>query len=69
MHAIESIRMTGETRSTWTVKAPAGQTVTLETEVTEIIETTASPGRSVDGSHIKTQGKVSFRRCSSRSRH
>ncbi|WP_375449986.1 SRPBCC family protein [uncultured Devosia sp.] len=60
MHAIESIQMTGPKRSLWRVKAPAGQTVTLETEVTETIENQSIAWKSVEGSQIKTQGSVNF---------
>lgn len=61
MHAIESIQMTGEKRSVWTVKAPAGQHVTLETEVVDVIENEAIGWRSVEGSQIRTSGRVTFR--------
>jgi uncharacterized membrane protein len=60
MHAIESIRMTGGKRSVWTVKAPAGQTVTLETEITVEVENESIGWHSVEGSQIKTAGIVSF---------
>jgi uncharacterized membrane protein len=60
MNAIESIQMTGETRSLWTIKAPAGQTVTLETEVTEVVPDHSIAWRSVEGSDIKTEGRVTF---------
>jgi len=60
MHAIESIRMTGEKRSVWTVKAPAGQTVTLETEIIAEVENETIGWHSVEGSQIKTAGMVSF---------
>lgn len=60
MHAIESIEMTTGTRSVWKIKAPVGQTVTLETEVSEIVEDESIAWESVEGSQIKTSGKVSF---------
>ncbi|QQR38675.1 SRPBCC family protein [Devosia rhizoryzae] len=60
MEAIESIQMTGENRSAWTVRAPAGQTVTLETETVDVVEGEQIGWRSVEGSQIETKGKVSF---------
>ena len=60
MHAIESIRMTGEKRSVWTVKAPAGQTVTLDTEIAVEVENETIGWHSVEGSQIKTAGMVTF---------
>lgn len=60
MQAIERIEMTGDRRSLWTVRAPAGQTVTLETEVIEERDGEVIGWRSVEGSQIKTEGKVTF---------
>lgn len=60
MEAIESIQMTGENRSAWTVRAPAGQTVTLETETVDVVEGESIGWRSVEGSQIETEGKVTF---------
>jgi uncharacterized membrane protein len=60
MEAIESIQMTGEKRSAWKVRAPAGQTVTLETELTDVVEGESIGWRSVEGSQIETTGKVTF---------
>lgn len=60
MEAIERIEMSGDGRSVWTVRAPVGQTVTLETEVTEEIEGQTLGWRSVEGSQIRTEGKVTF---------
>lgn len=61
MHAIESIRMVGDQRSVWTVKAPAGQQVTLETELVGVVENETIGWRSVEGSQIRTAGVVTFR--------
>jgi uncharacterized membrane protein len=44
MHAIESIEMVDDKRSTWKVKAPAGQHVTLETELAASSRTSPSAG-------------------------
>lgn len=60
MHAIESIAMTGDRRSVWTVKAPAGQHVTLETELVGVVENQSIGWRSVEGSQIQTEGVVTF---------
>ena len=60
MHAIESIRMTSVKRFVWTVKAPAGQTVTIETEIIAEVENETIGWHSVEGSQIKTAGLVSF---------
>lgn len=61
MQAIESIEQTAEGRWAWTVRAPAGQTVTLETEVSEMVENEVIGWRSVEGSQIETKGRVTFR--------
>lgn len=61
MQAIESIQMTGANRSVWTIKAPAGQHVTLETELAGVIENESIGWRSVEGSQIRTAGLVTFK--------
>ena len=60
MHAIERIEMTGDSRSTWIVKAPAGQHVTIETEMVGVVENQSIGWRSVEGSQIRTAGIVTF---------
>ncbi|PXA97465.1 cyclase [Nostoc sp. 3335mG] len=60
MHAIERIEMTGERRARWTVKAPVGQTVTLETEITELVENELIGWTSTPQSQIETTGRVTF---------
>ena len=60
MHAIESVQVTDNQRSVWTVKAPAGQHVTLETELVGVVENESIGWRSVEGSQIKTAGLVTF---------
>ena len=60
MEAIESIQMTGEQRSVWTIKAPAEQHVTLETELTGVVENQSIGWKSVEGSQIRTAGLVTF---------
>lgn len=60
MENVEKITFTGGNRAVWTIRAPAGTSVELETEISEIVEDTSISWRSVDGSQIKTEGKVSF---------
>lgn len=60
MHAIERIEITGPDRSVWTVKAPAGQHVTLETVLVDVVENQSIGWRSVEGSQIRTEGVVTF---------
>jgi uncharacterized membrane protein len=60
MEAIESIEVSGGNRSTWKVRAPVGQTVTLETETIDVVEGESIGWRSVEGSQIETTGKVTF---------
>ncbi|MEC9065675.1 MAG: SRPBCC family protein [Pseudomonadota bacterium] len=47
-------------RSVWTIKAPGGTTVDVETEVVEDTQDERIAWRSVEGSDIETQGEVSF---------
>lgn len=60
MPAIESVQVVGDKRTLWRVKAPAGQTVTLETELTAVVENQSIGWRSVEGSQIRTAGLVTF---------
>ena len=57
---IESIQSTGADRAVWTIKAPVGQTVEIETETIDVVEDEAIGWRSVEGSDIKTEGRVTF---------
>ena len=61
MHAVDSIEMVGDKRSIWKIKAPAGQQVTLETELTAVVENESIGWHSVEGSQIRTAGVVTFR--------
>ena len=47
-------------RSVWTIRAPAGQTVDIETEVTEDRENEKIAWASVEGSDMTTKGSVTF---------
>ena len=60
MENIESIQVLDRDRSTWTVKAPGGRTVTWDATVIE-----DQPGRmiawaSAEGSDVKNSGRVEF---------
>jgi uncharacterized membrane protein len=48
-------------RNVWVIRAPAGQTVECETEVSEDREGELIAWRSVEGSQIETSGHVRFR--------
>lgn len=61
MTNVERIQPTGENgRAVWTIKAPAGQTVDVETEIAREVENELIAWRSVEGSDIDTEGRVSF---------
>ena len=60
MHAVESIETSGDGRSVWTIKAPAGQHVTIETQVTAVVENQSIGWQSTDASQIRTAGLVTF---------
>jgi len=47
-------------RAVWTIKAPAGQTVAVETEIAREEDGHVIAWRSVPGSQIDTEGRVSF---------
>jgi uncharacterized membrane protein len=50
----------GNDRSVWTIRAPGGRTVDVETEVTEDRAGEVIAWQSVEGSTIRTEGRVSF---------
>ena len=60
MSHVESIRITGEKRSHWTVRAPAGRTVEWEAEITEDQENERIAWRSLKGADIDNSGQVEF---------
>lgn len=61
MENVERIQPTGaDGRSVWTIKAPAGQTVDVETEIAREVENELIAWRSVEGSDIDTEGRVTF---------
>lgn len=61
MENVVSIQPTGEKRAVWTIKAPAGREVKLETEIIEERPDDMIAWRSVEGSDIDAEGKVKFR--------
>jgi len=61
MENVERIQPTGEDRAVWTIKAPAGQTVDVETHVVEDRPDELIAWRSVEGSDIDAEGRVHFR--------
>lgn len=60
MVAVESITPSGGGVMKWKIKAPAGQTVELETEPVGVVEGRSIGWRSTDASQIKTKGEVTF---------
>lgn len=61
MENLEKVSPRGaEGRSVWTIKAPAGQSVDIETEIAREIDGELIAWRSVDGSDIDTEGRVTF---------
>lgn len=62
MENIVSVEQQADTgRSIWTIRAPAGQTVRVETEIAREQEGELIAWRSVEGSQIDTEGRVEFR--------
>jgi uncharacterized membrane protein len=61
MENLESVRPSGtDGRSIWTIKAPGGRTVEVETEIAREVENELIAWRSVEGSEIDTEGRVTF---------
>ncbi|WP_133366159.1 SRPBCC family protein [Qipengyuania sediminis] len=61
MENLEKVTPSGaEGRSIWTIKAPAGRTVDVETEIAREIEGELIAWRSTEGSDIDTEGRVTF---------
>ena len=50
----------GSGRSTWHIKAPAGRTVSVRTEIESEEDGKLIAWRSVEGSDIETEGRVTF---------
>lgn len=61
MENIEAVRLSGANgRAIWTIKAPAGRSVDVETEIVREEDGELIAWRSVAGSDIDTEGRVSF---------
>jgi uncharacterized membrane protein len=60
MENVESVSLVGPNRSRWTIRAPAGQTVELETEIVDVVENERIAWRSTKQSQIETEGQVTF---------
>ncbi|MGI9362413.1 MAG: SRPBCC family protein [Parasphingorhabdus sp.] len=62
MDNVEKVQPTGANgRAIWTIKAPAGTTVDVETEIVDDIANELISWRSVTGSQIETEGSIAFR--------
>jgi len=61
MENLERVEQSGtEGRAVWTIKAPAGRTVAVESEIVREVEGELIAWRSVEGSDIDTEGRVTF---------
>jgi uncharacterized membrane protein len=60
MHHLESVRVTGEGRSHWVAKAPAGMSVEWDAVVTEDVPNERIAWRSLPGADVENSGSVSF---------
>jgi uncharacterized membrane protein len=60
MDNLKSIEPTGAGKWRWHIKAPLGQTVTVETETGEVVADETIGWRSTEDSQVKTTGRVTF---------
>jgi uncharacterized membrane protein len=60
MKHLESVRVTGEGRSHWVAKAPAGESVEWDAEVTEDRPNELIAWRSLEGADVDNSGSVRF---------
>jgi uncharacterized membrane protein len=60
MKHLESVKVTGEGRSHWVAKAPAGTTVEWDAEITEDRPNELIAWRSLEGSEVYNAGSVRF---------
>jgi uncharacterized membrane protein len=60
MQHLESVRVTGEGRSHWVAKAPAGTSVEWDAEITEDRPNELIAWRSLEGADVENSGSVSF---------
>ena len=62
MHHLESVRETGDGRSHWVAKAPAGSSVEWDAEITEDRPHELIAWRSLEGADVENSGSVQFER-------
>jgi uncharacterized membrane protein len=62
MKHLESVRATGDRRSHWAAKAPAGRTVEWDAEITEDRPNELIAWRSLEGADMDSVGSVRFER-------
>lgn len=62
MRHLESVKVTGEGRSHWVAKAPAGTTVEWDAEITQDEPNKLIAWRSLEGSEVDNSGSVRFER-------
>ncbi|WP_197470576.1 SRPBCC family protein, partial [Erythrobacter sp. HI0019] len=60
MENVEAIEAGADGASTWRIKAPAGQTVAVKTEIASKKQNELIAWRSVEDSEIETSGEVRF---------
>jgi uncharacterized membrane protein len=60
MHHLEAVHVTGERRSHWVAKAPAGMSVEWDAEITEDVPGERIAWRSLEGADVENSGSVSF---------
>lgn len=61
MENVDAITVDGADRSTWSVKAPGGRTVSWESVVTEDRDGRYIAWQSVEGAEVRNSGSVEFR--------
>jgi uncharacterized membrane protein len=66
MENIEKVHPTGDDRAVWSIKAPAGQTIDIETRIVTDRPDELIAWRSVEGAPVETEGRVTFRDAGSR---
>ncbi|TKD50489.1 SRPBCC family protein [Sphingomonas baiyangensis] len=60
MDNLDMVELLGDDRSRWTIRAPGGGTVSVETRIAEEKPGRIIAWRSVEGSDIDTEGRVRF---------
>jgi len=60
MYHLESVQETGDRRSHWVAKAPAGTTVEWDAEITDDVPAELIAWRSLDGASVENSGSVRF---------